>query len=118
MPSESFFVRLPPELIVSIFGALPSFSDGAWFAATCRRHRRIWVEYAYSIYRHVAPRTIPCRKHARVLLSDQGGPPASVTDLSFSEVLQLIRNAAVVEQSVADFERNHISRVRGKLSSP
>ncbi|KAH8424664.1 uncharacterized protein LDX57_002408 [Aspergillus melleus] len=111
MSSDLLLARLPSELIVSIFGALPSFSDVAWFAATSRRHRQVWVDNAYTIYQQVAPRTIPCSKHARVLLADQGGPPVSDTHLSFQEVLQLIRNAAALEQSVAEFEKNHISRV-------
>ncbi|PLB47920.1 hypothetical protein P170DRAFT_427092 [Aspergillus steynii IBT 23096] len=112
MSTPSPLARLPAELIGLIFGALLSFSDVARFAATCRRHRQVWVDFAYTIYRQVAPRTAPCRKLARLLLAAQGGPPVSATHLSHPEVLQLISNAAVGENSVADLEKHHIRRVK------
>lgn len=118
MPSDSPLARLPAELVLSIFCALPSFSDVAWFATTCHRHRQIWVNYVYTIYHNVSPRTIPHCKYAWMLLSDQGGPPASATYLAFHEVLQLVRNAAVTGQSIAGSQRNnltnHFTRVGGK----
>ncbi|THC93653.1 hypothetical protein EYZ11_006865 [Aspergillus tanneri] len=75
MMSGSPLECLPTEVIVSIFTALPSFSDVAWFAATGRRFHRVWTENAYSIYQQIAPRTVPCRRHARILLADQGELP-------------------------------------------
>ncbi|THC93150.1 hypothetical protein EYZ11_007359 [Aspergillus tanneri] len=111
MLSDAPLDCIPTEVIVSIFTALPSFSDVAWFAATGRRYHRVWNNYAYLIYQQIAPRTIPCRRHARVLLADQGGPHASVTNLSFPHVLQLIRNAAILDRSAKDFNKHHRQRV-------
>ncbi|KAH8433922.1 uncharacterized protein LDX57_011558 [Aspergillus melleus] len=94
---------LPNELILSIFCSLPSFSDVAYFAATCRLYRILWINQAFSIFTNVGPRTIPCRKFARTLLADQGGPSVTANRLALQDVLQLIRNAKVVELNIAQF---------------
>ncbi|KAA8647681.1 uncharacterized protein ATNIH1004_006375 [Aspergillus tanneri] len=113
MMSGSPLECLPTEVIVSIFTALPSFSDVAWFAATGRRFHRVWTENAYSIYQQIAPRTVPCRRHARILLADQGGPHPNAANLSFPHVLRLIQNAAILERSAEDFNKHHRERVQG-----
>jgi len=107
--------RNPTELLVKIFSLLPRLSDVFALAATCHRLRHIWTTSTNIIYRQVAPRCIPCERYARIFLADQGGPAKESPVLSAEDVGRLVRNSWVVEKSIAEFERNIVSKVRSML---
>jgi hypothetical protein len=102
---------LPPELIAKIFEALPCFQDVFNFASTSRRLRVVWSENATSIYKKVVRKSIPCHRHARRLLADQGGPPVDSPRLTTLEVLKIAHNAAVVDKAMAKFENDIVCHV-------
>ncbi len=104
--------RLPPELITKIFCALPSLVDVVSLAATCRRLRDIWVQQLAFIYRQVAPGCIECQSDALQLLVDQGAIKSSTAPSSVTDVLQLIRNAHIVERSIDQFNREIVCKVQ------
>ncbi|KAL1967196.1 hypothetical protein VTN77DRAFT_3487 [Rasamsonia byssochlamydoides] len=113
------FLSLPAELITNIICWLPSFPDVFAFAATCRRHRQIWSENVTVIYNRIAPKTIRCRRDARLLLADQGGADVGSPVLSASDVLRLVRNQHIVEKAIDQFNRDvmcHVHSVIGGKS--
>ena len=71
-------LSMPVELITKIFCLLPSFSNVFVLSATCHRLRQVWTNSVASIYSEVAPGSIPCNRHARSFLADQGGPALGV----------------------------------------
>ncbi|KAF2234699.1 hypothetical protein EV356DRAFT_514839 [Viridothelium virens] len=112
MNEQASSLPLPPELVTRIFQALPCFLDVFNFASTARRFRIIWCENAPSIYERVVRRSIPCHRHARRLLADQGGPPVDSATLSMPEILKLAHNAALVDKAISRFERDVVRYVR------
>ena len=103
---------IPAELIIRIFCLLPSFSDIFALAAACRRFRSVWTENVTAIYRHVAPRSIPCERHARNFLPDQGRPSSECHALSARDVVCIVRNSCVVGKAILQFEREIVRKVR------
>lgn len=69
------FLSMSAEIITEISCLLPSFANVFALATTCVRFRRIWTTKVTPIYGQVAQRSIPCERHARSFLADQGGPP-------------------------------------------
>lgn len=106
---------LPPEVITKIFGNLSSFLDVFALAATCRRLRSIWSTSVIPIYDSVAPRSIACERDARRFLVDQGGL-GLVSPMTAETVVQMVRNAGIVEHAILQFEHEIVWRVRGKFT--
>lgn len=108
---------LPPcnlywcQLIKSVM--LPSFADVFALTETCTRFRRIWTTNLTAIYIEIAKRSIPCERHARVLLADQGGPPLNAP-LSAEDMLRMVHNARVVQKAILQFEKEIVDRVQCK----
>lgn len=95
---------MPPEVATNIFCHLPSVSDVFALSAVCHRLRDLWLKNVTPIYNHVAPRSIPCESAARRFLGDQGGPGLG-SPMSAKDVVRMVRNAAVVENAIRQFER-------------
>ena len=109
---------IPVELLTDIFNLLPSLSDVLALAATCRRLRRIWTMNVTTIYSHVAPRSIPCERHARRFLADQGGPATDYPTLSARDVICILRNSCVVEKAMLQFEKDIVRLVKSTFYAP
>ncbi|KAL8918372.1 MAG: hypothetical protein Q9208_007391 [Pyrenodesmia sp. 3 TL-2023] len=103
---------LPNELLTDIYCFLPSFSNALAFASTCHRVRDCWLTEATLIYRHIAPKSIPCERHARTFLADQHEAITDPSKISAEHVLRLMRNSRMVEQAIPEFEAHIVSRVR------
>ena len=110
VPQSSPFSHLPVEIILHCFCSLPSFWDVLHFAATCQRNHQIWTANVSTIYHHISPRDIQCRRYARTLLADQGGSPADSHNLTIRDVLQLVRNTVVMKKSIEEFNKVHVHR--------
>ena len=108
---------IPVELLTNIFNLLPSLSDVLALAATCR-FRRIWTMNVTTIYSHVAPRSIPCERHARRFLADQDGPATDYPTLSASDVICMLRNSCVVEKAMLQFEKDIVHLVKSTFYAP
>lgn len=106
---------LPPEVIINIFCQLPSFADVLGLAATCHRLKDIWITNVTTIYASLSPRAIPCEREARVCLSDQGGPSPDSLTLSANDVLRMVRNARMVDESISQFEEDIVPHVRSEF---
>ena len=109
---------IPVELLTDIFKLLPSLSDVLALAATCRRLRRIWTMNVTTIYSHVATRSIPCERHARRFLADQGGPATDCPTLSASDVICMLRNSCVVDKAMLQFEKDIVHLVKSTFYAP
>lgn len=109
---------IPSELAIKIYALLPFLSDVFALAATCQRLRCVWLDNSTSIYKAVAPGSIPCERYARRFLVDQGGPPMDYPTLSARDVLRLLRNAAVVKRAIRQFETDIVSRLKRKYPAP
>lgn len=104
---------LPPEVTTKVFENLSSFSDVFALAATCRRLRDVWSTGVTPIYNSVAPRSIACERDARRFLVDQHGPKLK-SPMVAETVLQMVRNASIIEKAILQFEREIVCRVRSK----
>lgn len=113
-PNQSLF-SLPPEVITKIFGNFSSFFDVFALAATCRRLRHVWSTSVIPIYNSVAPRSIALERDARRFLVDQRGPKLDFPMVA-ETVVQMVRNASIVEKAVLQFEREIVCRVRSKFT--
>ncbi|KAF2201340.1 hypothetical protein GQ43DRAFT_480790 [Delitschia confertaspora ATCC 74209] len=102
---------LPTEVLIKIFGFLPSFSEAFAFAASCRRLRCVWIGNTNQIYRGISPRSIPCERLARRFYAVQGGPTVG-SPLSAQDVYKMVRNTNIVDKAMKMFEREIVSRVR------
>lgn len=60
------FTPIPVELISRIFCHLPTFQDAFAFAAASHQIQNAWSEDVSAIYESISPRTIQCRRYARV----------------------------------------------------
>ena len=107
---------MPPEVATDIFCRLPSFSDVFALSAVCRRLRHLWIENVTPIYNQIAPENIPCERAARRFLADRNGP-ALDSLMSAVDVARMVRDAAVVEKAILQFEREIVCRVKSKLHS-
>ena len=65
-----------------------------------------------SIHSQFASRNIPCERHARRFLADQGGLATSFPTLSARDVLCMVRNSCVVEKAILKFEKEIVRRVK------
>lgn len=106
---------LPPEVTTEIFGNLPSFFDVFALAATCRRLRDVWSTSVIPIYNSVARRSIAYERDARRFLVYQHGLKLE-SPMIAETVVQMVRNATIVEKAVLQFEREIVSRVRSKFT--
>ncbi|KAL8895446.1 MAG: hypothetical protein Q9207_008168 [Kuettlingeria erythrocarpa] len=108
----SHLSTLPKELLTTIYCSLPYFSDALAFASTCHRARDCWLTEATVIYHHLAPRSIPCARHARAFLADQHEAATDPSKISAQDVLRLMRNSRMIEQAISEFEAHIVTRVR------
>lgn len=67
------------------------------------------------IYNSVAPRSIAFERDARRFLVDQHGPKLE-SPMIAETVVQMVRNASIVEKAVLQFEREIVCRVRSKFT--
>ena len=107
---------IPSELLIKIFSALPSFHDVFALAATCTAIHDLWLTNVASIYRRIAPRTIMRERYARKLLADQRRSFTTIIPQTTADVAQLLQNAKVVEDAIAQFERDVVWRVKCRSS--
>ena len=105
---------IPAELLIKIYGFLPSFTTAFALAATCHRLRRIWLENAAAIYPHLAARSIPCETHARQFLADQDRSVGQDPALSALGVRRIMRNAQIIEKAIKQFEEEIVCKVKSK----
>jgi hypothetical protein len=112
--ASSSLTTIPPELVVRVFCILPLFSDVFALAATCHRLESVWAENVNSIYKKVAPKSIQCEHHARVLLADLGGPALGCPISSPRDVVCMLRNSRVVEKNIRQFEKQIARRAKCK----
>ena len=110
MHDQSVLSSLPAELILRVFCALSTFPDVLHFAASCQRHRHILHDNVSTIYHHVSPRAIPCRRYARKLLEDQGGS-LSYENPTISDFLQMTQNLVVMEKSIDQFNEKVVAEM-------
>ena len=117
---KASLLELPVELLIGIYCHLASnaetFPAVLALAATSRRAREVCNLNITAVYQHVVPRVIPCERHARRLLADQGGAAADSPKIYPKDVHRMLRNSGVVEIAVKYFEehilRLNIRRVR------
>ena len=107
---------MPPEVATNIFCQLPSFSDVFALSAVCLRLRHLWLENVNSIYNQIAPRSIPCESAARRFLVDDDGPGLEFP-MSAKDVIRVVQNAGVIENTVLQFEREVVRWVKSELYS-
>ena len=108
---QTYLLMLPPEVITNIFCLLPSFCDVFTLSAACHGFRRMWCENTNQIYNAIAPRSIPCESSARRFLVDQ--ERRSLDSLMYTHnVVDIVRDADVVEKAILQFEREVVGRVR------
>jgi hypothetical protein len=88
---------LPAEVILSVLCSLSTFPDMLHLAAACQKHRQVFHETVITIYNHVSPRAIPCRRYARRLLVDQGRSLPNETP-TVEDLFQMTRNSIVMEK--------------------
>ncbi|CRG90351.1 hypothetical protein PISL3812_07394 [Talaromyces islandicus] len=69
---QMLLLALPAELLIIIFGSIPSFVDAAHLAQTCKSLNKIWKQHLAPIYNLIAPSAIPCHRDLRGLLAVQG----------------------------------------------
>jgi hypothetical protein len=103
-------LQLPTELIKEIFCSLPSISDVLALGSTCQRARCIWIENANSIFPRVPFGDVQAKSQAYEFFLTQAGKDNG-SPLSAEEVLQIVRNYCVVENTILKFERQIVSRV-------
>lgn len=99
----------PAELVLGVFCSLSAFPDVLHLAGACQKHRQIFLDNVTTIYQHVSPRAIPCRRYARKLLADQGGALPNEAP-TIQDFLQMTRNSIVVEKSVVTLMRRSLLR--------
>ena len=112
--ANNSFSLLPIELIVKILCSLPSFPDVFALSESCRRLQDIWVANVREVYRHIAPKCIPCERHARRFLASQGGLAVESPSLSTKDVVQKMNNAQLVKNAILQFEREIACRARNE----
>lgn len=104
-------IQLPPELLIRIYGSLPSFLDALNLRSTCRILRNIWTSHKSGIVNELGIRTLECYPHARQALADQGdGPPVGQRDLSDKDIFNLLRNARWIEDVIVHIEQTWIPK--------
>jgi hypothetical protein len=109
MAGNSAIELLPAELIVLVATSVPCFSDVRALAATSTRFREVCVANSSTIDRHVAPRSIPCEPHARGFLELSARCKG---DRTWSHILQISRNAAILDKSLCLFEWQMVSNYK------
>ncbi|PLB46616.1 hypothetical protein P170DRAFT_427922 [Aspergillus steynii IBT 23096] len=103
---------LPTEILIDIYCKLESLFAVYQLAATCARLQSIWLENTNAIYNSIGPVEIKCHRHARNLLTDQGGPsPNSL--VSVSDVRRLTRNMRIVHGAIDFYDKIITSRIGG-----
>ncbi|RJE23170.1 hypothetical protein PHISCL_04477 [Aspergillus sclerotialis] len=115
-PMHDPWISAPVEVILAVFCHLPTFSEALNFATTCHRHYRIWIENTALIYTYIAPKSIPCIRHARDLLAAQGGAPVESGLITAWDIRRLIRNWRIVQKSLARFNQDITPGVKSKPS--
>lgn len=110
---------LPPETLMHIFSFLPTFSDIAAFASTCRHMHNFWLENSDTVYQRALKDNIECEAECRALLVYQGNAMATKqeTKLSNRDVCCLIRNSRKAAKSADRFGKEIASRVTS-MSAP
>lgn len=109
---NNYLTTFPKELLTGIYYFLPSFSEVLALSSTCHWLRDCWLTDVTLIYHHIAPRTIPCERHARNFLVDPHGTYKNPSMISADDVLRLIRNSRIVEKAISQFETQIVSRVK------
>ncbi|KAM0801094.1 hypothetical protein BDR22DRAFT_208952 [Usnea florida] len=105
---------MPPEVAINIFCQLPSFSDVFALSTVCLRLRHLWLENVNPIYKQIGPRSIPCERAARRFLVDHGGPGMEFP-MTAKDVIRMLQNAKVVEDTILQFEREVLGSVKMDL---
>ena len=113
--SRNHFLLMPVELIIKLYCQLPSFNDVLALAATSHRARSIWTENTAEIYAQMGPRIIPCERYARTFRQDQAGMTLNLRNISVRDVVRVVHNAELVEETIRDFEEDVVSKVRCRL---
>jgi hypothetical protein len=103
---------LPVEVVVLIYCKLPLFSDVLALANASCQLRAIWVENASCIYFSIGPSTIPCEKHARKFRNYQAGRDVEHLSVSSQDVINIMRNACIIEKAIVDFEHRAVRKVK------
>ncbi|KAF4629368.1 hypothetical protein G7Y89_g8778 [Cudoniella acicularis] len=106
-----YLSEIPVELTSKIFSMLPSTFDVLALAATCRELRQVWVTNVVSIYRMVAPRSMPCERYAHQFLADQAGTSFDLSSICTRDVICMLKNAKVVEKAILQFEFEVVRKV-------
>ena len=106
---------LPPKVSTKIFCNFSSFSDVFALAATCHRLRQVWSTSVIPIYNSVAPQSIAFERDAHRFLIDQIGQKLD-SPMTAEAVVQMVRNARIVEKAILQFEQEIVGRVRGKIT--
>ena len=106
---------MPPEVATNIFCQLPSFSGVFALSAVCLRLRHLWLENVNPIYDQIASRSIPCERAARRFLVDHDGPGLEFP-MDAKDVIRVLQNARVIENTILQFEREVVRRVRSELN--
>ena len=107
---------MPPEVATNIFCHLPSFSDVFALSAVCLRLRHLWLENVNPIYNQIAPKIIPCERAARRFLVDHDGPGME-SPMTAQDVIRMVQNAGVIEDTVLQFEREVVRWVKSEWNS-
>lgn len=116
--SNDQLLSLPTELITRIYCSLPSLVDVLTLSSSCHRLRDIWLINASPIYHVVAPKNIPCERHARRLLADQKGAVDADFIFSAEDILRIIKNSYIVEEAVFQYEIQINHKVKGRDHRP
>ena len=108
------FSSFPVEILTVVFCHLPSFDDVLNLSSTCRQMRDVWSNSVATIYKHVVRASIPCERHARFLLADQGGSAPESEITATQDVVRMMRNMHVTETAILQFEDQIVRRVKAR----
>lgn len=108
-------LSLPAELVVSIYCFQASFPDVFALSLTCHKFQYIWLRNVPTISDHLVSMTIPCARHARVFLADQGGPSPESSLTSAADVVRMVRNARIVDEAILQFDTQVVPGARSPL---
>jgi hypothetical protein len=106
-------LRLPAEVLISIFTQLPNLFDVRSLAAASRHLRLVYTENAKPIYDEVAPRTFSFERRARQLLADGGGPDLGQR-LALMNLATMFRNWRIVTTAMTRFELETKGNMKSK----
>jgi len=112
--SSGTFSSFLVELSTSVSHYLNSSGEVFILSSTCNLLQDVWLENVATIYNHVARDSIPCKRHERDFLADQGGTSPETEITCAEDLVRMTKNRQVINMALHQFERQIVRKVQAR----